>query len=73
MKEKYTQGMTLRESSTSYNIKNTIITNGSKSTGRKIGFVAVFIDITRRRALTEEATIHTAEMTAMREIQKRRG
>ena len=45
--------------------------DGSKSTGRKVGFAAVLVDITRRGALPEEAFIHTAEMTAMREIQKR--
>ena len=36
----------------------------------KVGFAAVFMDITRG-TLPEEAFIHTAEMTAMREIQKR--
>ena len=46
-------------------------TDGSKSTGSKVGFVAVSADITRRRALPEEASIHTVKMTAMREIQKR--
>ena len=50
-------------------------TNRSKSIGRKVGFAAVFADITRRGALPGEASIHTAEMTAikiaMREIQKR--
>ena len=38
--------------------------------GRKVGFAAVYADITRRGALPEEASIHTAEMTAMRMIQK---
>ena len=46
-------------------------TDGSKNTGRKKVFAAVFADITRRVALSEEASIHTAEMTAMREIKKR--
>ena len=46
-------------------------TDGSKSTGRKVGFAVVFTDITRRGALPEETSIHTAEITAMREIQKR--
>ena len=44
--------------------------DGSKSTRRKVGFAAVFMDITRIGALPEEASIHTAEITAMREIQK---
>ena len=39
----------------------------SKSTGRKVGYAAVFTDSTKRGALPEEATIHTAEMTAMKE------
>ena len=43
-------------------------TDGSKSIERKVGFAAVFVDITRRRALPEEASIHTEEITAMREI-----
>ena len=50
-------------------------TDGSKSIGRKVGFAAVFTDTTRRGALPEEASIHTAEMTAikiaMKEIGKR--
>ena len=37
----------------------------------KVGFAAVFADITRRGALPEEASIYTAEMTLMKEIQKR--
>ena len=49
--------------------------DGSKSTGRKVGFAAVFTDITRRGAQPEEASIHTTEMTAikiaMREIRER--
>ena len=31
----------------------------------------VFVNMTRRGALPEEASIHTAEMTSMRELQKR--
>ena len=50
-------------------------TDGSKSTGRKVDFAAVFADITRSETLPEEASIHKAEMTAikigMREIKKR--
>ena len=51
-------------------------THKSKSIGEKIGFSAVFADITRSETLPEEASIHKAEMTAikigMREIQKKR-
>ena len=51
-------------------------TNGSKSTGRKVGFAAVFADLTRRGTLPEGASIHTVEMTAikttLKEIQKER-
>ena len=51
-------------------------TDRPKSRRRKVDFTAVFADITRRGALPEEASIHTAEMTtiifAMREIQKKR-
>ena len=43
-------------------------TDGSKCTGRKVGYTAVFTDTTRREAHPEEASIHTAEMTAMKEI-----
>ena len=49
--------------------------DGSKSTGRKVSFAAVFANTTRRGILQEEAFIHTAVMTAikiaMREIKKR--
>ena len=48
-------------------------TDTSKSTGRKVGFAAIFAGIIRRGALPEETFIHTAEMTIMREIQKKRG
>ena len=41
-------------------------TDGSKSTGRKVGFVAVHADITRGGALPEEASIQTSEMTAIK-------
>ena len=43
-------------------------TDGSKSTGRKLGYAAVFTDTTRRGALPVEASIHTAEIIAMKEI-----
>ena len=49
-----------------------VYTYGSKSTGRKVDFASVLTDITRRGALPEEVSIHIAEMTAMREIQKRK-
>ena len=80
MKEKNTQGITERESSISYNTKKhnnnkEPYMDRSKSTERKVSFAAVFRDITSREALLEEASIHTAEMTAikipMREIQKK--
>ena len=38
----------------------------SKNTGKKVGFAAVFTDIIRRGVLLEEASIHTAEMTAIK-------
>ena len=77
MKVINTLGMRARESSTSYNTKrNTVVakkanTDGSKSTGRKVGYAAVFTDTTRRGALPEEASIHTAEMTAMKDKKER--
>ena len=37
-------------------------TDGSKSTGRKVDFAAVFEDITRRGALPEDASSHTDEI-----------
>ena len=36
-------------------------TEGSKSTGRKVGYAAVFTNNTRRGALPEEASIHSNE------------
>ena len=36
--------------------------------GKKVGFAAVFMDIIRSGALPEEAFIHTAEMTAIKNI-----
>ena len=55
-----------------HNNNKEVYRDGSKSTGRKLSFAAVFADINRRRILPEEASIHAAEMTAMREIQKSR-
>ena len=46
-------------------------TDGSKYIGRKVCISVVFADITRTGAIPEEASIHTAEMIAMRKIQKR--
>ena len=48
--------------------KNTIeaYTDGSKTIGRKVGFAAIFTDITRREALPEEVSIHTAEMKVIK-------
>ena len=49
-------------------------TDGLKSIGKQ-GFAAIFMDITRREALHEEASIHTAKMTiikiAVKEIYKK--
>ena len=41
-------------------------TDESKSMGRKLGFTVVFTVITRDGSLPEEASIHTAEMTAIK-------
>ena len=50
-------------------------TDGPKSTGRKIDYAVVFADTTRIRVLLEEASTHTADMTAikttMKEIKER--
>ena len=46
-------------------------TDESKSTGSKVGYAAVFIYSTSRGALPEEASIHKAKMTAMKEIKER--
>ena len=37
---------------------------------RKGGFAAVFTDTTRRGALPQEASIHTADMTAIKIVMK---
>ena len=69
MKEKHIRGLTARESSTSlekHGNNKGAYTDGSKNTGRKVGFAAVFTNITRRGALLEEVSIHTAEMTAIK-------
>ena len=69
MKVINTPRMRTRENSTSYNTirkqgsSKEAYTNGSKSTRRKKGYTALFTDTTRRGALPEEASIHTAEMT----------
>ena len=41
-------------------------TDGSKSTGRKVGFAAIFADITRGEALPEVVFIHTTEMSTIK-------
>ena len=71
--------MTTRKNYTYYNIKKNIkeaYTNRIKSIGKKVSFVAAFQDITIRRTLFEEASIHTAEMTrikiALKEIHKKK-
>ena len=50
--------------------------DGSKNPGKNVGLAAVFKDATRRDALPEEASIYTAEMTAikvaLKEIKKRK-
>ena len=80
MKVINTRGMTARESSTPFNTKENsnnkeAYPDGSKSTGRKVGFAAVFADITRRGTLPEETSIQTAEMiatkVAMKGVKKR--
>ena len=49
--------------------------DGSKNTIFKVGFAALFLDITIKGALPEEASVHTAEMIAikptLKDIQKR--
>ena len=52
-----------------YYISKKAYIDGSKRIGRKIFFAAVFIDITKRGALLEEALIHTDTMTAIKYIQ----
>ena len=50
-------------------------TDGLKSIRKKVGFTAVLTDITREEALSEETTIHTPKMIAikiaLKEIHKR--
>ena len=51
--------MTARKNSTSYNtkeiaVKKNAYTDRSKSTGRKVDFVAVFMDIIKRGALQKK-------------------
>ena len=64
----------LQDKEKHWNNKETY-TNGSKSIGKKVDFVAVCTDTTRREALPEEVSIHTAKMTvikfALKEIPKR--
>ena len=58
MKEKYIQGMTARERE--YSNNKEAYSDRLKSTGRKVGFAVEFMDITKRRALLEETSVHTA-------------
>ena len=44
--------------------------DGSKNTGRKVCYAAVFTNTTRRGPLPEEASIHTTEMTAIKTVMK---
>ena len=46
-------------------------TDESKSTGKIVGYAAVFTDSTRRGAVPEGISIHTAEMTQMKKIKER--
>ena len=50
---------------------NEAYTDISKSTDRKVGFAAVFEDITRRKSLPENTSIHTAEMIAIKKNNER--
>ena len=58
-----------------YNNNKEAYIDESKSTGRKVGFAAVIADIIKGGVLPEEASVHTAEITAikiaMREIQRK--
>ena len=60
--------MTMKKKQPFLQHKNTkeAYTDGSKNMGKKVGFATVFIDITRRGSLTEEASLHTTEMTAIK-------
>ena len=42
-----------------------IYNDGSKSIVKRVGFAALFTDITRKGTLPEEASAYTAEMTAI--------
>ena len=46
-------------------------TDGLNSIGKKVDFAAEITIITRRRALSEKASIHTAKMTAIKITLKR--
>ena len=72
MKVINTLGTRVSESSTK---GNTVVArkhsmDGSKSTRRKVGYVALFTHTTRRGALSEEASILSVEMTAMKDKRK---
>ena len=63
MTENHHSRMKMRKRNISYSIRKSIKIpkDGSKSIGKKI-----FLDITRRGALPEEAYIHTNEMTPIK-------
>ena len=63
MVENHLPLITMRKNNTSYSIgknKNTkeALTDGSKCIGKKVNFAVVFTDITRRGALSKEASIY---------------
>ena len=67
MKVINTPGMRARESSTSYNTKgNTVV--AKKPTRMDQRAQEGKLDIIRREALPEEASIHASEMTTIKEI-----
>ena len=58
--------MTAKESRTFYNIKKN--TDRTKSTGRKVGFTAVFMNSLEERHYQKKPPFTQLEMTAMREM-----
>ena len=45
-------------------------TDGLKSIGKNVDYAAEFVDIARNRALPEDASIHTVEMSAIKKALK---
>ena len=75
MKVINTPVMRARKSSISYNKKRNTEVQGSlhrqiKEHRKKVGYAAIFTDSTRRGAFSEEASIHTAEMTVIKTAMK---